>query len=402
MARDWRNMGVMGQGVVGLGRALESAAWVVLTAAIAIGAGCGSRASTPSGDGSDGTGAGTDVSAPSTSAPDAADAADDAGLSSDTGALLSPCRFDAPAEMARAVLAVAVDGGIVLVMSDGSMRAAYQFTSTRPLPGTLFSIRLAHLGTDIAATGTWWGDGDPSSCELRDGLLWCPETDRFVRITPDGEVVGQLTSRTITSSPAIGGGLGPDGDAGTTAAPVIPAPPDPASFTWAFPDALVPMSRLIDSQGWFVAVLRDDYRAGVYRSPDAVSGWTRLGKTLGQVEQVLVSNVAGTYVLDARGTSGFFVPQQLWQDAPVGEEPDLLQSSRQLVRPATGAADVLDDDAGAIAVDVSSDGLCAASWEPTPSGRQLTVHDLTTTSAARRVLLLEKVGIGSPGSLWVD
>ncbi len=324
------------------------------------------------------------------------DAIDNAGVD----ALPSICRFDGPANTARTVLAVAVDGGIVLVMSDGSTLAAYQFTSARPPAGTSFSIRLGRVGADILATATWWGDGDPTSCELRDGGLWCPETDRFVRISPGGEVISEITRHVIMSSANIGGAPAGDTDAGVPAMPVAPAPPDPAAFTWVFPAGLIPMSRIIDSQSWFVAVLRDEYRAGIYRSPDAASDWTRLGKTLGQVEQVMVRNVAGTYVIDALGTGRVFVPTQVWQDAPVGQEPELLQNSHQLVRPATGVADVI-DYGNEIAVNISSDGLCAANWEPTPSGRQLTVYDLTT-NGARRVLVLEKVGIGYPGSLWIE
>lgn len=377
------------------GSALTLGLTLALAAMLAIEPGCRTRATVASMDASDAVvsdaavpDAGDDTPIP--------DATDDAGV----GALPSKCRFDGPANTAHAVLAVAVDGGIVLVMSDGSTLAAYQFISVRPPAGTSFWIRLEPVGADILATATWWGDGDPTSCELRDGSLWCPETDRFVRISPDGEVISEITQHVITSSANIGSAPARDTDAGVPATPVAPALPDPAVGTWVFPAGLIPMSRIIDSQSWFVAVLRDEYRAGVYRSPDAASNWTLLGKTLGQVEQVMVRNVAGTYVIDALGTGSVFVSKQVWQDAPVGQEPELLQNSHQLVRPATGVADVI-NYGNEIIVNISSDGLCAANWEPTPSGRQLTVYDLTT-DGARRALVVEKVGIGYPDSLWIE
>ena len=325
-------------------------------------------------------------------------------LVGDAGTASRPslCRFDAPAGAARAVLAVAVDGAVLLVMSDGSTRAVYQFTDTRPATGTYFWSRLQPAGADIFAIGTWWGGADPATdCLLRDGLLACPETDRWVRITRAGEVLSQVSQYLLTSSSSIGSATPPDADAGTPSPPVTPTSRDPSTFNWSFPAGLIPISRSIDSQDWFVAVLRDDYAAGVYRSPDGASNWTRLGKTLGQVESVEVTNTAGTYFIHALGTGSVFVPTQVWHgDAPAGREPELLQNSAQLVRPETDVADVL-SYGNDIAVNLSADGLCAVNWEPAPSGRALTVLDLTI-NGANRAFLSEKVGIGPPTSLWLE
>src|SRR6185436_12322711 len=58
------------------------------------------------------------------------------------GDIPSLCHFDQSAATARAVLAVSVDGAVVLVMSDGTTREVYRFTATRPEAGTSFWIRL--------------------------------------------------------------------------------------------------------------------------------------------------------------------------------------------------------------------------------------------------------------------
>jgi hypothetical protein len=259
------------------------------------------------------------------------------------------------------------------------------------------------FGDDIFAVGTWWGTLDPAiPCELRAGALACPATELWVRIARDGQVLSEVTQNFFRSSVSVGNPSPPDaGMPDVSSAPVPPLPPDPATFTWSFPPGLTLLSRTIDSQGWFVAVLRDDHVAGVYRSPDAVSNWTRLGRRLGQVEEVQVGNTAGTYLIFARGTDSFFVPSQVWRDdadAPGGGEPELLQDSVQLVRPESNVAEVL-NYGYAVSVNLTDDGLCAVNWEPTPSGRQLTIHDLAM-NGAKRAFLFEMVGIGQPSSLW--
>ena len=309
----------------------------------------------------------------------------------------SQCSFDGAAATARAVLAVAVDGAVTLVMSDGSLREAYRFMSTQSSSGTSFSIRLMPAGEDFFAVGTWWGPGDPAvPCEVINGSVSCPETDRLVRIAPTGEIVSVVTQHWIAPSSSIGSP--PPLDAGAPDAAVVP--PDPSGFTWVFPAGLIPMSRSIDSQGWFIAVLRDAYAADVYRSRDAMTAWTPLGKRLGQVEDVQVSNTAGTYVILARGTQSVFVPQQTWQQDPTGDrQPELVQDSTQLVRPETGVVEVL-NEGGEVSVNVSQDGLCAASWEATAMGRQLVTYELTT-AGSRRTFLRERIGIGGTSSLWL-
>jgi len=374
--------------------------WALLAALIALYPSCGTSKSTS------GTDAGaTDVGVLDLLISEVGNEAaspDSSGDATGPGGILSRCRFDESAATARAVLAVSVDGVVVLVMSDGTTREVYRFTAARPAAGTSFWIRLQPIGEDIFAIGTWWGTFDPAiPCALVDGRLACPETDRWVRITRSGEVIGDITQRSIRSSANIGSTMPPDADAGMPglSAPVAPTPADPASVTWIFPPGLSPMSRAIDSQGWFISVLRDDYAAWVYRSPDAMSDWTRLGASMGQVEEVQVSNIAGTYLVSARGTLSFFVPTQIWRDdAPPGREPDLLQNSVQLVRPETGVVDVIPygDD---ISVNLSMDGLCAVNWEPTPTGRLLTIYDLTI-NGAKRAFLSETIGIGRPNSLW--
>jgi hypothetical protein len=143
----------------------------------------------------------------------------------------------------------------------------------------------------------------------------------------------------------------------------------------SIPDGMRQIGAGMGDDGALLSVLRNDFMAGVFRWADAASGWTRIGKILGEVEQVTVRDVAGTYLVDAQGTNRFFVPAQTWQGAPTGQTPELLQTSYQIVRPVDGV-DAEIDPILAPWLRVSSDGLCAAYWASTASGLQLTVHDL--------------------------
>jgi hypothetical protein len=152
-----------------------------------------------------------------------------------------------------------------------------------------------------------------------------------------------------------------------------PAPPPPWSETASsFPASPTP-STGIDHDGAFLAVFRNDYLAQAFRSADAAS-WTPIGKTLGQVERVLVGEVAGTYLVDTRADS--FVPQQPWQTAPAGRGPELLKESHQIVRPADGVASVVQLGFNE-QVHLSRDGLCAAYWDASST---LIVHDVARGS----------------------
>ncbi len=152
----------------------------------------------------------------------------------------------------------------------------------------------------------------------------------------------------------------------------------------------------LGDDGALLGVFRDDFMARLFRLTDPASTWNRMGKTLGQVEQVTVRGFAGTTLVDARGTDGFFGPTQIWQSAPTGPMPELLQTSFQIVRPTDGVDSVIDPTAAA-SIRVSSDGLCAAYWVPTASGLRLTVHDIArdtlfsttpVTTAARAAVVV--------------
>ena len=148
-------------------------------------------------------------------------------------------------------------------------------------------------------------------------------------------------------------------------------------LTWALPAG---MRRLggpfFGADGALVVALRNDYTAGVYLSTAAGPDWVRLGKTLGEVETVEVTEVGGTYVIDTKGIHDFFVPQQQWQPAPAGEEPDLRGRSHQIVRPADGIS--VEANPPLWRISLSPDGLRALYWETAPGGYTLVMHDLTS------------------------
>src|SRR5262249_252648 len=145
-------------------------------------------------------------------------------------------------------------------------------------------------------------------------------------------------------------------------------------FTWALPSGMRALSPYtVGHDGSFARVLRDDHAAAAYVSADGAS-WSPIGKTMGQGESATIQDYAGTFLVDAQGTNDFFVPTPQWPDAPGGQIPELLQSSVQLVRPATGVAAVINPRWYPVAL--SSDGQRAAYWEEAPSDTRLVIHDL--------------------------
>lgn len=150
-----------------------------------------------------------------------------------------------------------------------------------------------------------------------------------------------------------------------------------ANLSWALPEG---MRRLagpwFDADGSLIVVLRDDYRAGVYRSAAAGPDWVQIGKTLGDVETVVVGQVAGSYVIEATGTDDWFVPKQSWLPAPAGQEPALQGRSHQIVRPADGIA--FEPALALWSVQLSPDGLRALYWRSAEPGYMLVMHDLAT------------------------
>ena len=105
--------------------------------------------------------------------------------------------------------------------------------------------------------------------------------------------------------------------------------------------------------------LRNDYAAGLYRSPDGVSNWSLVGRTLGQVEAIRATAINGTYVIEADGTNDFFVPNEVWTaTTPDGQTPEVLQRSTQIVRPETNVSKTFEKRLAPVAV--SEDGQCVA------------------------------------------
>jgi hypothetical protein len=152
---------------------------------------------------------------------------------------------------------------------------------------------------------------------------------------------------------------------------------------------------LIDTEGNPTVVVRDDYRAWVAHSPDGSTYWTPIGLSLGAVEDVRVFERGGTFYVHGRGTQEFFVPTQQWSEAPAGLEPDLLGSSRQLVRPSDDVAVAIDASYDELAI--SRDGLCAAYWQER-DGTWLVMHDVVRGAV---VTTIPRTGL-HPAIAWFE
>jgi hypothetical protein len=287
----------------------------------------------------------------------------------------------------RVALASVEDDNVSFVMSDGSSRVVYHFPTVHAVEP---SVTVVAAGRDVFATWTLFGPTEEQPCELKDGLLECPETDRLVRLDLDGHVLWEKALAGRASSASIGV------DARGEVVRLLP-PPSAARRAWSIVDEgdvvvrtnpvtgeaerivltlpagmrpLGPSS--VDQEGALARVLRDDAVGSAYLSHDGTS-WTPLGRTLGEVETGDVQDVGGTYLVTARGTNSFFVPTQTWAAAPDGGAPELRGDSVQLLRPSTGLAALA---AAHLFIGLTSDGLCAAYVETGGSGERFVIHDL--------------------------
>jgi hypothetical protein len=357
---------------------------LALLLAGAVGLGCGVRKALPS-DGA------AEASAPETEVP-----APDAGVElplADAGAELGPsdapklraCASDGPS---RVALVTGQDDKVIYVMSDGSSRVVYRFpTDHKVYPST--SVYPA-AGGDIFAIWTLFGPTDQEQCEVIDGLGNCPEEDRLVRLDLAGHVLWEKQVSGRSSSASIG-----RAGRNELAAVLPPAPPAPGP-TWqtaadgdavvrtnlvtgesdrivfTYPNGLRPLGPYsLDHEGSFARVLRDDTIASAYLSRDGTA-WTPLGKTLTDVEEGNVRDVAGTYVISVQGTTSFFNPKQVWSPVPDGGTTgELRWDSVQVLRPSAGLASRAMPD---LWIGMTSDGLCAAYIEQA-SGK-FVLHDL--------------------------
>jgi hypothetical protein len=168
-------------------------------------------------------------------------------------------------------------------------------------------------------------------------------------------------------------------------------------LAWALPDGERSLGWGIAADGSLAQLLRDDAVAALFLSPDGASGWTRVGLTMGQVEQIQVQDTAGTFLVDALGTNDFFVPHQLWPAVPGGEVPQLLQTSHQLVRPADGVATQILPAWDGVAF--ARDGRRAAYWEATSTGARLVIHDVPSGG---KTPVMSTQDATPPQLLWLE
>jgi hypothetical protein len=249
-----------------------------------------------------------------------------------------------------------------------------------PFSGPVVAVRNAG-----GAGGGWWqptgsevvaleqpGSVDPAFA-FADRLVYVATADanRILvseRVAPPHDAVStNLATDIVATAPPgwvlLASSLGADGGTSLarfdalTGAVAQPMPIYPAGFR-ALGGAA---AASVDADGSIVMPLRNDYTAGVFRFSPGSTDWSLIGRTMGQVESVQVTARSGTFVIEALGTNGVFVPTQVWNaPAPPGDAPELLQSSTQVVRPDTGESHVLP----AMHPVVSEDGLCVAYGSP--------------------------------------
>jgi hypothetical protein len=285
----------------------------------------------------------------------------------------------------------------VLVTADGGeqpldgVRGAYA-----PLPGPVVPV-IADTTAPVAFSFGWWRPGQPpdfighplvtlldvrpSGFESR--FLFSSQDGAGARLLidarPSGFEARPWPAEIGESITRFGAGAWQGDDHGGEVMRWNAVTGQLARLPWSLPAGM----RLLgtpsfDADGSLIAVLRNDFMAGVHRSTAAGPDWVPIGATLGDVETVEVANAAGTYVVDTTGTNDWFVTEQTWQPAPAGMEPALRGRSHQIVRPVTGASLQATPDMWNI--QLSPDGQRALYWEYAAPVRTLLIHDIATDS----------------------
>jgi hypothetical protein len=312
---------------------------------------------------------------------------------------------------------VLVEGtaGAMLVTPDGRERTLPPGVTplARPFAGPAVLV-LAPVGDAGAVALAWWSPGQlpqpvdpPLSVEGSLDAFDAGDELDFVATGADGaRVIVHARPGQTTVLPAAGLG---GGTADARSGPWRASSDGPSvvrfnlvtgaveRFTWALPDGQRSLGWGIAADGSFVQALRDDAVAAALVSPDAASGWTRVGLTMGQVEEIWLQDTSGTLLVDARGTNEFFVPQQMWPATPGAEVPQLLQTSHQLVRPADGVATQIFLAWWGVAF--ARDGRRAAYWEAVSTGARLVIHDV---ASGEKTPVMQAPAAPPPQVLWLE
>lgn len=108
--------------------------------------------------------------------------------------------------------------------------------------------------------------------------------------------------------------------------------------------------------GELLAPMRDEHLGGLYRSVDLGATWALVGPSFTGITDLPFVQRAGTYVIQANDTPGYF-PMDPWSPpASGGPAPEHAGPANELVRPADGIARVLPETAQSFAL--SDDGGC--------------------------------------------
>lgn len=110
--------------------------------------------------------------------------------------------------------------------------------------------------------------------------------------------------------------------------------------------------------GELLAPMRDEHLGGLYRSVDLGATWELLGPSFAEITDLPFVQRAGTYVILANDSPGYF-PMDPWElPAKGGPAPDRIGPENQLVRPADGIVRALPDTAASFVL--SEEGGCLA------------------------------------------
>ena len=110
--------------------------------------------------------------------------------------------------------------------------------------------------------------------------------------------------------------------------------------------------------GELLAPMRDEHLGGLYRSMDLGASWELVGPSFAEINDLPYVQRAGTYVIQANDTEGYF-PSGPWEPpAEGGAAPDHIGPANKLVRPADGIVRALPDTAQSFVL--SEEGGCLA------------------------------------------
>lgn len=171
----------------------------------------------------------------------------------------------------------------------------------------------------------------------------------------------------------------------------------PTAASFALPDGFVRFGDArLDFDGALLMPLRNDHWAALFRLDPESSEWHRIGRRLAEIDSLHFAARAGSYTVVTHGNNDLFVPTTTWAPAPSGEEPELLNTSVQVLRPETAIAFEWGGK-NSWHLDIAPNGKCVVYSDQAGggAGAALTLLDL---ESGDRTVLRET----SAAPAWVD